>query len=149
MVAVRGNLDTGYALADRIDTLYQAVDEIGLPIGFNVQVLGGGRELETTITDFLWMFALSAVFMYIVLAAQFEHLAYPIVILSSLPIAVPFGLISLHLGGETINLYSALGILVLFGVVKKQQFYKWIKPTHCDVVEWNATKPFCKRTAID
>ena len=119
MVAVRGNLDTGYALADRIDTLYQAVDEIGLPIGFNVQVLGGGRELETTITDFLWMFALSAVFMYIVLAAQFEHLAYPIVILSSLPIAVPFGLISLHLGGETINLYSALGILVLFGVVKK------------------------------
>ena len=52
MVAVRGNLDTGYALADRIDTLYQAVDEIGLPIGFNVQVLGGGRELETTITDF-------------------------------------------------------------------------------------------------
>ena len=119
MVAVRGNLDTGYALADRIDTLYQAVDEIGLPIGFNVQVLGGGRELETTITDFLWMFALSAIFMYIVLAAQFEHLAYPIVILSSLPIAVPFGLISLHLGGETINLYSALGILVLFGVVKK------------------------------
>ena len=119
MVAVRGNLDTGYALADRIDALHAAVDEIGLPIGFNVEVLGGGRELETTVNDFLWMFALSVVFMYIILAAQYEHLIYPLVILLSLPIAIPFGLISLYWGGETLNLYSALGILVLFGVVKK------------------------------
>ena len=119
MVAVRGNLDTGYALADRIDALHAAVDEIGLPIGFNVEVLGGGRELETTVNDFLWMFALSIVFMYIVLAAQYEHLVYPIVILLSLPIAIPFGLLSLYWGQETLNLYSALGILVLFGVVKK------------------------------
>jgi len=119
MVAVRGNLDSGYALADRIDALHEAVEEIGLPIGFNVEVLGGGRELETTVNDFLWMFVLSIIFMYIVLAAQYEHLVYPLVILMSLPLAVPFGLISLYWGEETLNLYSALGILVLFGVVKK------------------------------
>lgn len=119
MVAVRGNLDSGYALADRIEALHDAVKEIGLPIGFHVEVLGGGRELENTVNDFQWMFALSIIFMYIVLAAQFEHLIYPLVILISLPLAVPFGLISLYWGGETLNLYSALGILVLFGVVKK------------------------------
>jgi HAE1 family hydrophobic/amphiphilic exporter-1 len=57
--------------------------------------------------------------MYIILAAQYEDLVHPLTILMSLPIAVPFGLFSLWLGGETLNLYSALGILVLFGMVKK------------------------------
>lgn len=119
MVAVRANIGPGYALADRIDALNAAVDEIGLPAGFETRVLGSGRELERTLDDFKWTLVLSFVFMYIVLAAQYEHLVHPFTILLSLPLAVPFGLISLYWGGETLNLYSALGILVLFGVVKK------------------------------
>ena len=119
MVAVRGNVASGYALGDRITALQQAAEEIGIPPGFEVQVLGGGRELERTLADFGWTFAMSFIFMYIVLAAQYEHLIYPFIILLSLPLAIPFGLLSLYWGGETLNLYSALGILVLFGVVKK------------------------------
>ncbi|MCA9085422.1 MAG: efflux RND transporter permease subunit [Planctomycetaceae bacterium] len=119
MVAVRANIDGGYALGDRIAALQAAAEELGIPDGFSTQVLGGGRELERTLEDFAWTFVLSFVFMYIVLAAQYEHLVHPFVILLSLPLAVPFGLLSLHYGGETLNLYSAMGILVLFGVVKK------------------------------
>jgi HAE1 family hydrophobic/amphiphilic exporter-1 len=119
MVAVRANVAPGFALGDRLEEVRRAVAEIGLPPGVTARVMGQGRELERTLGEFGWTFLLSIVFMYIVLAAQYEHLVHPITILLSLPLAVPFGLASLWAGGETLNLYSALGILVLFGVVKK------------------------------
>ena len=119
MVAIRANVAGGYALSDRIEAMRQAIDELGLPPGCEARVLGGGRELERTIADFGWTFLLSFVFMYIVIAAQYEHLVHPLTILFTLPLAVPFGLLSIWLWGESLNLYSALGILVLFGVVKK------------------------------
>ena len=119
MVAVRANIESGHALADRIEALNAAAAEVGIPPGVTTRALGRARELDRTLQEFVWTFALSFIFMYIVLAAQYEHLVHPLTILFSLPLAVPFGLISLYWGGETLNLYSALGILVLFGVVKK------------------------------
>jgi HAE1 family hydrophobic/amphiphilic exporter-1 len=119
MVSIRANLAAGYALADRIGEIQKAARQTSMPLGFDARVLGRGRELERTLAEFRWTFLLSFVFMYIVLAAQYEHLVHPCTILFSLPLAVPFGLISLYWGGETLNIYSALGILVLFGVVKK------------------------------
>jgi hydrophobic/amphiphilic exporter-1 (mainly G- bacteria), HAE1 family len=119
MAAVRANLAGGYALADRVQAVQAAADEMGLPPGYSTRVMGGARELQKTLSEFLWTCFLSFVCMYIVLAAQYENLIHPLTILLSLPIAVPFGLFSLWLGGESLNLYSALGILVLFGMVKK------------------------------
>src|SRR5581483_188390 len=108
MVAIRANAAPGYALSDRVGELRRAVDEIGLPPGYATRILGRGRELERTFRDFGVAFILSLIFMYLILAAQFEHLVHPLTILISLPLAVPFGLLSLWLGGETLNLYSAL-----------------------------------------
>ncbi len=119
MVAIRANISPGYALGDRLEAMQAAAEEIGIPPGFETRVLGRGRELERTLNDFGWTFVLSFVFMYIILAAQYEHFVHPLTILFSLPLTVPFGLLSLLIAGESLNLYSALGILVLFGVVKK------------------------------
>ena len=119
MAAFRANIAPGYALGDRIEAVRQAALELDMPASYSTRIMGRGRELERTLRDFAWTFVLSFIFMYIILAAQFEHLVHPLTILFSLPLAVPFGLLSLWLGGESLNLYSALGILVLFGMIKK------------------------------
>lgn len=119
VVNLRASVGPGFALADRLEALRKASTQLGLPPGYTTAVVGRGRELERTFTEFLWAFLLSIIFMYMILAAQYESLIHPLTILLSLPLSVPFALLSLYLTGGTLNLYSALGILVLFGVVKK------------------------------
>jgi HAE1 family hydrophobic/amphiphilic exporter-1 len=118
-VSVRASVAPGFALADRIDALRGAVAQMNLPAAYTTVVSGRARELERTFTEFIWAFILSIIFMYMILASQFESTVHPVTILVSLPLSVPFALLSLWITGDTLNLYSALGILVLFGVVKK------------------------------
>jgi HAE1 family hydrophobic/amphiphilic exporter-1 len=118
-ISLRGGIAEGYALADRIDALRQAASELGMPPAYRVSVAGRGRELERTFVEFGWAFLLSVIFMYIVLASQYESLSHPLIILLSLPLSLPFAMLSLWLTGTSLSLYSALGMLVLFGVVAK------------------------------
>ncbi len=118
-VSVRASVAPGYALADRIEALRGTVREMNLPSAYTTTVSGRARELERTFTEFIWAFILSIIFMYMILASQFESTIHPLTILLSLPLSVPFALLSLWGTGDTLNLYSALGVLVLFGVVKK------------------------------
>ncbi len=117
--SLRAGVGPGYALADRLAALRQAAGELNMPAAYTTAVAGRGRELARTYGEMVWAFTLSVLFMYMILASQFESLVHPLTILLSLPLAVPFALLSLWATGNTLNLYSALGILVLFGVVKK------------------------------
>jgi HAE1 family hydrophobic/amphiphilic exporter-1 len=118
-IRVRAGVAPGFGQADRIAALRREVAALNLPPAYTTAVAGKARELEKTFTEFLWVFLLSFVFMYMILASQFESLIHPLTILLSLPLSVPFAMLSLLYTGNTLNLYSALGILVLFGVVKK------------------------------
>ncbi len=117
--SMRAGVAPGFALADRLDALRKTAAAMNLPAAYSTIVAGRGRELERTFVEFLWAFLLSIIFMYMILASQFESTIHPFTILLSLPLSVPFALLSLWLLSDTLNLYSALGILVLFGVVKK------------------------------
>jgi HAE1 family hydrophobic/amphiphilic exporter-1 len=119
LVSLRAAVAPGFALADRIEALHGAVGQMNLPAAYTTTVSGKARELERTFTEFVWAFLLSIIFMYMILASQFESMIHPVTILLSLPLSIPFALLSLWATGDTLNLYSALGILVLFGVVKK------------------------------
>ena len=118
-VSIRGSIAPGYALKDRLEALQQAFEELNLPATYSTKISGRGRELERTFSEFLWAFLLSVIFMYMILASQYESLVHPFTILLSLPLSLPFALFSLWVTNNTLNLYSALGLLVLFGVVKK------------------------------
>jgi len=118
-VSVRGGVAPGYALADRLQALRDLAEEMDMPAGYSTMVSGRGRELARTYEEFALAFLLSIVFMYMILAAQFESLLHPVTILLSLPLALPFALFSLWVTQDTLNMYSALGVLVLFGIVKK------------------------------
>ncbi|MCU0618416.1 MAG: efflux RND transporter permease subunit [Gemmatimonadaceae bacterium] len=118
-VTVFLNLEPGASDRAVVDALDAATRGLKLPPGYSSDVVGNAKEMDKAADAFAFAFALSLVFMYLILAAQFESWLHPVTILASLPLAVPFALLSLLAGGQSLNLFSALGFLVLFGIVKK------------------------------
>jgi hydrophobic/amphiphilic exporter-1 (mainly G- bacteria), HAE1 family len=118
-ITVSGNPAPGHSQAEAQTALEQAFAKLDMAPGYALVTSGSSKELGRAAYYFGIAFALSFVFMYMVLAAQFESFIHPVTILLTLPIAVPFGLLASLIFGQTLNIYSALGVLLLFGIVKK------------------------------
>jgi HAE1 family hydrophobic/amphiphilic exporter-1 len=118
-VSLYGNIAPGHAFGDILASILEQAGDLGLPAVYTLEVGGRGKLYEQTAAGFTVALTLSVIFMYIVLAAQFESFLHPLTIMLSLPLSVPFALFSLWVTGNTLNLFSGLGVLLLFGIVKK------------------------------
>ena len=118
-VTVVANMLPGTSQAAVQQQIADLAETLNMGPEYRAGFTGRSRELNRTATAFLSAIILSLVFMYLILAAQFESWLHPVTILLSLPLTLPFALISIVIFGQSLNIFSGLGLLVLFGVVKK------------------------------
>jgi len=109
----------GHALDEASNDVRRLIADLHLPPGYTARLYGQTQILDETTANLMMALLLASIFVYMVLAAQFESFVQPIVIMLVLPVSVPFALFTLWITGRTLNLWSALGVLLLLGIVKK------------------------------
>ncbi|MBI3726644.1 efflux RND transporter permease subunit [bacterium] len=115
IVANTDNLPTGAA----VDEIQKIVRDLDMPPAYTVSFTGRAKTFGETGGNFAIAFGLSIIFMYMILAAQFESFVHPVTILLALPLVIPFALLSLIALGSNLDIYSVFGLFLLFGIVKK------------------------------
>jgi hydrophobic/amphiphilic exporter-1 (mainly G- bacteria), HAE1 family len=118
-VTFMANVAPGSGESDVVKAMKDAFEKQHVGAEYRLVPTGRSKSSSELASGFMLAFSLSFVFMYLILAAQFESWLYPLIILISLPLTVPFAIASLLIFKQSLNLMSALGLLVLFGVVKK------------------------------
>jgi len=119
-ISVNANLDTlKITLGTAVAEARTKVGELGLKAGYQVTFGGSARTLSQAGNDFAIAIILAVAFIYMVLASQFNSFIHPLTIMTALPLSLPAGLLALMAFGMTINVYSAIGLMMLFGIVKK------------------------------
>jgi len=117
-VTISANLAPGYTLGEALDFLENIVRE-ELPADAQIDYRGESLELKESKGGLIFSFSLALLVVFLVLAAQFESFIHPIVIMVTVPLATFGALLGLYLTGETLNIYSDIGIIILVGISTK------------------------------
>jgi HAE1 family hydrophobic/amphiphilic exporter-1 len=118
-VTITANAAPGASQQALLGALETEAANMNMGAEYSSALVGQSKELNKAFKGFMLAFVMAFIFIYLVLAAQFESWLHPITILLSLPLTVPFMLLSLLIFGESLNVFSLLGVMVLFAVVKK------------------------------
>ncbi|MEZ5387469.1 MAG: efflux RND transporter permease subunit [Prosthecobacter sp.] len=118
-VTITANNAPGVGETAILEGIDSTVKSLGLPADYSSGSTGRSKEMAKAGKAFMTAFVMAFVFMYLILAAQFESWVHPFTILLALPLTLPFAILSLIIFGQSVNIFSMLGILVLFGMVKK------------------------------
>jgi hydrophobic/amphiphilic exporter-1 (mainly G- bacteria), HAE1 family len=118
-VILMANVAPGFSQGDVDSGVKDILKKLDLPHGYQVVPFGQSKEMGRAGKAFAFAFLLSFIFMYLVLAAQFESWVHPLTIMLALPMTLPFALIAIVAFGNHLDIFSMLGLLVLFAVVKK------------------------------
>jgi multidrug efflux pump len=108
----------GYTLGDGIAELNRVAKRV-LPENFRTSLSGQSRDFAESSSALLFAFLLALLIIYLVLAAQFESFRDPFIIIVTVPLSLAGALLSLHLTGQTLNVFSQIGIIMLVGIVTK------------------------------
>ncbi|HXK61423.1 MAG TPA: efflux RND transporter permease subunit, partial [Acidobacteriota bacterium] len=117
-VTLYANLDK-LPLGDAITAAKAEVDKLDLAPGYQAIFGASARTFSEASNDFVIAILLAVAFIYMVLASQFNSFIHPLTIMTALPLSLPAGLLTLLVFDRTLNVYSAIGLMMLFGIVKK------------------------------
>ncbi len=115
---ITGNLVPGVTLGRALDDL-DNIARTALPAGVKHEYAGQSLEYKSSSSGLYFMFLLAIVFIYLVLSAQFESFVHPFTILLTVPLAVFGALLTLYIFGQSLNIYSQIGLIMLVGLVTK------------------------------
>ena len=118
-VTITANNAPGVGETAILEGIDRTVKSLGLPSDYSGGSTGRSKEMAKAGNAFMTAFIMAFIFMYLILAAQFESWVHPFTILLALPLTLPFAILSLIIFEQSVNIFSMLGILVLFGMVKK------------------------------
>ena len=117
-VTIEANLAEGYSLGEALSYLESVVDE-KLPEDVSIDYKGESQLYKESGSSIVFVFGLALIITFLVLAAQFESFIHPLVIMLAVPIAIVGAFIGLYLTGNSINIYSQIGIVMLIGLAAK------------------------------